>query len=226
MGKVMCVIPAAGESKRMGTGVNKQLLSLCGKTVLEHAINSMSNVECVEGIILVVKPGEEEYFRQWSQRLFGNFIKKVVPGGGERQESVYKGICSLPPDTGIVLIHDGARPLVEPVLIEKVVLTARKTGAATLGVPVKDTVKMTGDDKIVLKTIPREHLWLVQTPQAFQYQIISEAYNKALTSHFTGTDDASLVEMSGYPVSMVLGSYSNIKITTPEDLIMAEALMR
>lgn len=226
MDKIMAIIPAAGASKRMGTGVNKQLLSLNGRAVLEHTIRAISAANCITGIILAVKPGEESYFKNWLNQLFGEIIRAVVPGGAERQESVGNCLEVVPADTEIVLVHDGARPLVEPSLVEKVVETAKAEGAATLGVPVKDTVKMMGEDNRVIKTIPRDKLWLVQTPQAFRYHIIYEAHKWASARDFYGTDDASLVEAMGHPVAMVRGSYANIKITTPEDMIIAEALMR
>jgi len=223
--KVMAVIPAAGASKRMGTGVNKQLLSLCGQPVLERTIRALSSAGCIAGIVLVVRPEEEGFFQTWSGQ-FGNIIRAVVSGGSERQQSVHNGLRALPSDTEIVVVHDGARPLVEPPLVEKVVDVAGITGAATLGVPVKDTVKMTGEDNKIIETIPRDKLWLVQTPQAFRYGIIREAHNWADRRGFYGTDDASLVEACGYPVTMVPGSYANIKVTTPEDIIIAKALLK
>lgn len=224
MDKVMAVIPAAGASRRMGTGVNKQLLSLCGKTVLEHTIRAVVASTYISGIVLVVRPEEENFFKKWSEQFVDTVIT-VVRGGAERQQSVRNGIDALPADTCLVVIHDGARPLVEPELVDKVVDAAKSDGAATLGVPVKDTVKMTGGNKVV-ETIPRDNLWLVQTPQVFSYDIIYAAHKWADSRAFFGTDDASLVEAYGYPVTMVKGSYSNIKVTTPEDIIIAEALMK
>ncbi len=221
----MAVIPAAGTSKRMGTGVDKQLLSLCGQTVLERTIAAVAAAESITGIVLVVRAGEEDFFQRWSEG-FGGIIKDIVPGGAQRQQSVRNGLNAVPSNTEIVVIHDGARPLVQTSLVDGVVKEAKRTGAATLGVPVKDTVKMTGESNQVVRTVPRDKLWLVQTPQAFRYEVICRAHQWAAAQGYSGTDDASLVEARGWPVSMVQGSYENIKVTTPEDIIVAEALLR
>jgi len=222
---VMAVIPAAGTSKRMGTGVDKQLLSLCGRAVLEHTIAAVAAAKSIAGIILVVRAGEEDFFKRWSER-FGDIIKDIVPGGAQRQQSVRNGLDAVPPNTEIVVIHDGARPLLDNRLVDGVVEEAKRAGAATLGVPVKDTVKMIGENNQVIKTVPRDKLWLVQTPQAFRYEVICRSHQWAAEQGYSGTDDASLVEARGWPVSMVQGSYENIKVTTPEDIIVAEALLR
>jgi len=221
----MAVIPAAGASKRMGTGVDKQLLSLCGQTVLERTIAAVAAAESITGIVLVVRAGEEDFFQRWSEG-FGGIIKDIVPGGAQRQQSVRNGLDAVPSNTEIVVIHDGARPLVQTSLVDGVVKEAKRTGAATLGVPVKDTVKMTGESNQVVRTVPRDKLWLVQTPQAFRYEVICRAHQWAAAQGYSGTDDASLVEARGWPVSMVQGSYENIKVTTPEDIIIAEALLK
>ncbi|MCF8012107.1 MAG: 2-C-methyl-D-erythritol 4-phosphate cytidylyltransferase [Clostridiales bacterium] len=225
MGKAAAIITAAGKSRRMGTGVNKQLLSLCGKPVLEHAINALTSASSIAGVFLVVKPGEVSFFEKWSSDIFGTLISGVVPGGETRQDSVRKGVESLSPDTELVVIHDGARPLVEAGSIDKLVNCAETDGAATLGVPVKETVKKTSPSSYVLETVSREDLWLVQTPQAFRYEMICNAHKNAVKLGIKGTDDAGLVEAYGCPVKMLQGLYSNIKITTPEDILVAEAFI-
>ena len=225
MDNVIAIIPAAGTSKRMGTGVDKQLLSLCGQAVLERSIRAVLAAESIDGVILVVKPGQERFFLSWSKR-FDGMVQGIVAGGAQRQESVRNGLCAVPDDAAVVVIHDGARPLVSPQLVNDVVAAARGRGAATLGVPVKDTVKKTGEDNQVMETVPRDKLWLVQTPQAFEVKVINEAHNWAYQNGYQGTDDASLVEAYGRPVTMVYGSYENIKVTTPEDIIVAEALLK
>jgi len=222
---VIAIIPAAGISKRMGAGVDKQLLSLCGQAVLERSIRAVLAAKSVDGVILVVKPGEEPFFLSWSER-FDGMVKAIVTGGAQRQESVRNGLSAVPDDADVVVVHDGARPLISPQLVNDVVGAARVRGAATLGVPVKDTVKKTGQDNQVIETVPRDKLWLVQTPQAFQVNVIKDAHRWAQQHGCHGTDDASLVEAYGSPVTMVYGSYENIKVTTPEDMILAEALLK
>lgn len=218
------MIPAAGSSERMGTGVDKQLLSLCGRTVLERSVLGVAKARWVGQIVLVVRPGRVEFFQEWCRGFAGLNIC-VVAGGSSRQGSVYKGLAAVSAAAEIVIVHDGARPLVEPVLVDAVAEAAVKYGAATAGVPAKDTVKVVGSDGRVEKTLPRDGLWLVQTPQAFRRDIIERAHERALEQNINGTDDASLVEECGWPVFVVSGSYSNIKITTPEDIIVARALL-
>ena len=210
----------------MGTETKKQFLALDGAPVLGHTLRVLEDSECIDSIVLVVSPGEEGYCRSSVVEKLG--IKKVaaiVPGGKERQDSVYRGILALSPETGTVVIHDGARPLLSPTGLQEVVVAAAVHGAATLAVPVKDTVKLAGEDGFVTRTLPRERLWLTQTPQAFRYSVILSAHRKAIKENYTGTDDAGLVELLGLPVKIVPGSYENIKITTPEDLIVASALL-
>ncbi|NPV74173.1 MAG: 2-C-methyl-D-erythritol 4-phosphate cytidylyltransferase [Pelotomaculum sp.] len=227
MDKVAAVVAAAGRGSRMGTETRKQYLSLAGLPVVGHVLRAMEASSAVKSVVTVVAPGEENYFRLTVvERLGIRKVAAIVPGGEERQDSVYNGLLALAPDTGIVVVHDGARPLLSPGDINAVVQAAAAYGAATLAVPVKDTVKMAGRDGFVLRTLPREHLWLVQTPQAFRYDIIMNAHRQARQKKYAATDDAGLVELLGRPVKIVAGSYENIKITTPEDLTVAEAVIK
>ncbi len=227
MVKAVAVVPAAGYGSRMKTEIKKQYLSLDGVPVLGHVLKVMDAAPVIQSIVIITGPGEEEYCRLAIVDKLGiNKVTAIVPGGKERQDSVYNGLLALSPDTGIVLVHDGARPLLRPEGLEEVVTAAVKYGAATLAVPVKDTVKLAGEDGFVSRTLPRERLWLTQTPQAFRYDIILSAHHKAREGGFTGTDDAGLVEHLGLPVKIVPGAYENIKITTPEDLIVASALIK
>jgi len=152
----------------------------------------------------------------------------VVEGGQERQHSVYNGLKAVEMfgDVDIVVIHDGVRPLVTGQMIRDSIYAAGMYGAAVVGVPVKDTVKKVDDQQFVVCTPERKELWLVQTPQAFRYQLIKEAYDRAIQDEFLGTDDAMLVERLGHPVKMVRGDYCNIKITTREDLILAQEFIK
>ncbi|MDF9407515.1 2-C-methyl-D-erythritol 4-phosphate cytidylyltransferase [Pelotomaculum isophthalicicum JI] len=227
MVKVAAVIPAAGRGARMGLPVKKQFLQLEGIPVIGHTLKVIADSPVVHDIVLVASPGEEAYCRNAIVERFGiRKIAAIVPGGSERQESVYNGLLALSADTDIVLIHDGARPLLRPEELPAIVDAGARYGAATLAVPVKDTVKLSGEDEFVAGTLPRERLWLTQTPQAFRYQLIIEAHQRAMQGKYTGTDDAGLVEILGQPVKIVAGSYENLKITTPEDLLVASAIIK
>jgi 2-C-methyl-D-erythritol 4-phosphate cytidylyltransferase len=153
-------------------------------------------------------------------------VSQIVPGGKQRQESVKNGMDALPKDEDIVVIHDGVRPFVSKTMIEDSIHSAVRYGAVILGMPVKDTMKMSNPDGTVLKTLARESLWQIQTPQTFQAKVIKEAYHRATEDGFLGTDDASLVERLGVKVHILPGSYANIKITTPEDLLLANLFLK
>jgi len=225
--KVAAVVPAAGRGARMGLAVKKQYLLLEGIPVIGHTLKVIANSPVVHSIVLVTSPGEEAYCKAAIvERLGISKVAAIVPGGSERQESVFNGLLALSTDTGVVVVHDGARPLLRTEELAAVVDAAVKYGAATLAVPVKDTVKLAGGDDFVAGTLPRERLWLTQTPQAFSYRLILEAHHRAMEAKHTGTDDAGLVEMLGQPVKIVAGSYENLKITTPEDLLVASAIIK
>lgn len=225
MGNTWAVVPAAGRSTRMGGEVNKQLLQLVGRPVVEHSLRALLAVP-VDGIVLVATPGAEQQFTRALSGLALEANINIVPGGDSRRDSVWQGLVALPAGVELVLIHDGARPLVRPETVRAAVAEARRWGAATLAVPVKDTIKMAGPDHLVRETLPRELLWQVQTPQVFQLPLLQEAHRAARRDGYQGTDDASLVERLGHPVKLVPGDYSNIKITTPDDLPLAELLLR
>lgn len=154
-----------------------------------------------------------------------NIPYNIVYGGTERQDSIYNGLLQIPDNTKIVLTHDGARPLVKPSKIDEVIEAAFETGAATLANTVKDTIKISHNGKTVDYTPNRNELWAVQTPQVFFKEVLMSAYNQAYQEGYYGTDDCSLVEKTGRKVKLVWNDYGNLKITTPEDLILAEALI-
>lgn len=224
MGRIYAIVPAAGKSTRMGDSVNKQLLDLSGRPVVEYALRALLAVP-VDGIVLVVTPGEEAKFKKALTELIFKENIIVIQGGASRSDSVGQGLRALPNDVDFVLIHDGARPLVKPENVRESIAAAQKYGASTLAVPVKDTIKVGDSKNFTQETIPRETLWMVQTPQVFRYKLLIEAHRTAAQVGYIGTDDASLVERLGYPVKLVQGDYSNIKITTPEDLVIAKALI-
>lgn len=211
----------------MGEGINKQLLSLAGRPVLAHSLAVLEAVSCLNGFVLVVPAPDIAMFHKLAKEQWGCCkLFNVVRGGEHRQDSVWEGLCALPSHTQTVLVHDGARPLVGVGQVEKVISEAVRWAAVSLAVPVKDTVKESSPDGFVVRTLARESLWLTQTPQAFSYSLLIDAHCRARQNHMVATDDAALVEAMGYRVKLVEGSYSNIKITTPEDLAVAEALWR
>lgn len=221
------LIPAAGAGRRMQAGINKQYLALAGQPVLAHTLRLFDQHPSVAEIWVIAPAAEIDYCRSEIIARYGfKKIAAVVAGGEERQDSVRNGLldcCARLDD--LVLIHDGARPLLNPQLIDRVACAARDHGAAVVGVPVKDTIKQVAVDHSVLATPPRESLWQAQTPQAFRYEIIFAAHEAAWRQQFRGTDDASLVEWSGGRVVMVEGDSRNLKITTPDDLLLAGALL-
>jgi len=197
-------------------GEPKQFLFLLGRPMLEWTIDAFKKCDAINEIILVVAKDNIA-----KAKVYGF---KVAEGGEERTDSVRNGLALVSPDTDIVLIHDGARPLVTEKIIKRAVDGLKETGAAIVGVPVKDTVKQVNSEQCtVYRTLERSSLWQAQTPQAFRYDIIKKAYENAKSN---ATDDSKLVEDLGIKVKMVMGSYENIKVTTPEDLIIAEAFLK
>jgi 2-C-methyl-D-erythritol 4-phosphate cytidylyltransferase len=222
------IICAAGKGKRMGVGKNKMFLELNGVPLFIHTLRAFEHVHQISGVVLVVGHGEVEDVQYLLKKYKIHKVKSVIPGGNERQDSVYQGLLAMKhsetPD--IVLIHDGARPFVTKEEIEKVTTKALEQQAAVLGVPIKDTVKRIGAEGCIEFTLNREWLLAVQTPQAFSYPLILRAHEEACEAGLQFTDDAALVERLGLPVHIVQGSYHNMKVTTPEDIDYAEYLLR
>ncbi|NLG88609.1 MAG: 2-C-methyl-D-erythritol 4-phosphate cytidylyltransferase [Clostridiaceae bacterium] len=225
--RVSAIIAAAGKSTRMNTGMNKLYMAAAGKPVLAHTIDAFEKTAVVSEIIVVIGKEDEPVFNDCILGCY-NFskISAVVYGGNDRQASVYNGLQAVSDKSDVVCVHDGARPFVTPDIISNTVAVAYEKGAACTGVPVKDTIKKTGRNGIIEETLDRSLLWNIQTPQAFKREILEKAHKAAAGEGFRGTDDSVLVERLGYPVLMVMGSYKNIKITTPEDLIFAEAVFK
>ncbi|MCR2823265.1 2-C-methyl-D-erythritol 4-phosphate cytidylyltransferase [Lederbergia panacisoli] len=215
------IIPAAGSGKRMGAGYNKLLMNLEGRPIILHTLDVFEKDPHCGQIILVIQPDDEPFFKEIQSR----YLKiHLVHGGSERQYSVYNGLKAAVAD-GIILVHDGARPFIRPETILSLVDSARKHGAAIAAVPVKDTIKKVKDLEVI-ETVDRSSLWQVQTPQAFRFSVLKSAHERAKLEGFLGTDEASLVEKSGQPVKIVESDYDNIKLTTPEDLYFAEAILK
>jgi len=215
------VIVGAGASTRM-KGVNKLLLRIDGKTVIEKSIEAFQNVSSVERIVLVSSEQNFPFFNEISNNY--SKIFDVVKGGKERQDSVYNGLKALE-KTGenIVLIHDGARPFISKEIIEKTEKECENHGAAVVAVKAKNTIKIVRDG-FVERTLDRSLLWEMQTPQALKKSIALKAFEKAFQEGFYGTDDVQLAERIGVKTKIVEGSYYNIKITTPEDVKIAEII--
>ena len=219
--RVGVVIAAAGSSQRMG-GVDKVFALLSGRPVLARVIDVFQGCSPVDQIVVVLSEQNLERGKQLIAEQGWSKVSDVCAGGRRRQDSVAAGLSRLN-NCKWVVVHDGSRPLVAVDLISRGLEAARETGAAVAAVPVTDTIKVAGDDGIVCQTPPRQNLWAVQTPQVFDHEIITGAYSRA---NGDVTDDASLVEQLGCGVKIYMGSYDNIKITTPDDLALAEVLWR
>lgn len=223
--QVCAVIAAGGQGKRMNSNVSKQFLTIKGHPILYYTLNKFEKMKILNEIILVVPPADVKYTKEQIIKKYGFKKTRIVEGGKERQDSVYNGLKALPKDADIVVIHDGVRPFIPVKIIENSIEAAAECDAVGVAVPVKDTIKVV-DDKSIVKTTPdRKALWAIQTPQTFKYDVIMKAYEKAMEDGFYGTDDTVLVERMGLPVKIIEGSYENIKITTPEDIIFAEAFV-
>lgn len=226
--KSIALIPAAGMGKRMGASINKQYLQLGGMPIVARTISVFEQSPLIDAIYLVIPAEEIPYCREHVVEACGFYkVKAIVPGGNERYNSVFNGLNAMREyvtDDDVVLIHDGVRPLVTESMLQESISIARLHDGALTAVPVKDTIK-TVHGGIVSNTPPREFLWQAQTPQAFRFGKIFSAYQSAEQDGFNGTDDASIIERTGGEVHITMGDYRNIKITTPEDLILAEAFI-
>ncbi|SDL27102.1 2-C-methyl-D-erythritol 4-phosphate cytidylyltransferase [Natronincola ferrireducens] len=225
--KVVAIVVAAGKGKRMGNDFNKQYILLKNKPIIAHTLEVFEKSNVIDEVILVVGKEEIDFNQEKIIKRYGfQKISKVIAGGRERQDSVYQGLVEVPKDCDIVVIHDGARPFVKEAMLINSIKTAEVKGAAVIGVPVKDTIKKVKDTLEVMETPERKYLWSIQTPQVFRYELIRKAYEAVIGGDILVTDDAMAVEMLGHPVKIVEGSYENIKITTPEDLIMGERILQ
>ncbi len=229
--RLAAIVLAAGKGKRMGSDLPKQYLNLLGKPVLWYALKVFED-SFVDEVILVTSEEEIEYCqREIVERYDLKKVTKIVAGGKERYHSVANGLEAA--DCDYVFIHDGARPLLDEEMLSRLFSEVTQHGTAIAAMPAKDTVKIADDGGFAISTPDRSHVWQMQTPQVFSYQPIKEAYEKLLASEeeliqkgISVTDDAMVMETFGaLPVKLVAGSYRNIKITTPEDLKIAEAFL-
>jgi 2-C-methyl-D-erythritol 4-phosphate cytidylyltransferase len=227
MMKADAVIVSAGKGQRFMEGRKKQFHLLSGKPILAHTLDKFETCPLIHSILLVVGQEDMDYcMKEIIEKYHLRKISQIVPGGKRRQESVKNGIDVLSKDAEVVVIHDGVRPFVTKAMIEESIQLAIRFGAVVVAMPVKETIKMAHSDGTVLKTLDRESLWQIQTPQTFQANLIKEAYHRATENGFIGTDDASLVEQLGVKVHILPGSYTNIKITTKEDLMLAHLFLK
>ena len=225
--KADAVIVSAGKGQRFMEGRKKQFHLLSGKPILAHTLDKFETCPLIHSILLVVGQEDMDYcMKEIIEKYHLRKISQIVPGGKRRQESVKNGIDVLSKDAEVVVIHDGVRPFVTKAIIEESIQLAIRFGAVVVAMPVKETIKMAHSDGTVLKTLDRESLWQIQTPQTFQANLIKEAYHRATENGFIGTDDASLVEQLGVKVHILPGSYTNIKITTKEDLMLAHLFLK
>jgi len=225
MSKTIAIIPAGGSGQRMGLPMPKQFFELAGRPLLVHTLAAFQAAAGVDEVIVVVPADYCATVEAMVDRYRLSRVVQVVPGGATRQDSVRAGVRAAALDTDFVVVHDGARPFVSPALIEACLAVAGETGAALAAVPVRDTIKSAGEGQMVAATVDRTLLWQAQTPQVVRFDLLRRAYAACDVDGFVGTDEASLIEHLGHPVRLVEGSERNIKITRPEDLQIAEALL-
>lgn len=220
------IILAAGQGKRMKADQNKIFLEIANEPIIVQTLKVFDQDSNCQRIILPINSQDQQHFEQLLEQYHFETPIQLVAGGKERQNSVYNGLKAVSQsDTDIVLVHDGARPFVKQAIISQLVEAAHNHGSAIPGVPVKDTIKRVKDGQVI-DTVERSSLWAVHTPQAFRVSILKKAHESAESAAFLGTDDASLVEVIGETVYMIESDYDNIKITTPEDLYIAEMIMK
>lgn len=207
--------------------VGKQYLPLGGKPILVHTLLAFEGCPSIKEIVLAVREEEIDYCQLAIVKRFGlRKVKGIVAGGERRQDSIYNALKKVRKDCHIILVHDSVRPFITREIIQRTIEETRVHKAVATAIPVTDTIKEGNGRGFVEKTLNRDRLWSIQTPQGFEANLIKEAYSRAYEENFYGTDDASLVERMGHPVKVIEGSHENIKITTPEDLIIAEAILR
>ena len=217
------IIVSAGNSTRMN-GVDKQFIKICGIPVVVRSMLAFEKCESVLEIIVVTREESIEKIKKYALEYGITKLSKVVSGGKTRQESVTNGVRVISDEAKFIAVHDGARPLVDPSDIERTIADARVFGGATLGVPVKDTIKIVSDG-LITDTPPRSSLYITQTPQVFKRSVYMRGIEFASRNYLDFTDDCQLAEAIGVKVCMTTGNYKNIKITTPEDASVAEALL-
>ena len=226
MDKVAAVIVAGGSGRRMGMNIKKQFIELEGKAILAHTIEAFNKCKVIDEIVVVVGKEDIDKVKTEIVSRYGyDKVIQIVEGGTERQESVYNGLMAVTKDIQYVMIHDGARPFISQVILEKALIMTKEKHATVVAVPVKDTIKVVNGELEVEATPSRSTLWSVQTPQSFKKELLINAYAYAKEKSLIVTDDSMLVEAYGKKVHVVEGDYNNIKITTSEDLVLGQAIL-
>ncbi|MEM7009381.1 MAG: 2-C-methyl-D-erythritol 4-phosphate cytidylyltransferase [Thermodesulfobacteriota bacterium] len=226
--KASAIITAGGAGTRFASkGAPKQFAALLDKPILVYSTQSFQSSDHISEIVLVVPKGWEEHTqKEIVERYNLSKVSNIVAGGAQRQDSVQRGLKSITSNPDIVAVHDGVRPFVTTKLIEEVLSEASRFGGAIAAAPSIDTIKQSGTDDLISTTLPREKIWLAQTPQAFKYDILVKAYEKAAQDEYIGTDESILVERIGKQVALVSASKYNIKITTPNDIKLGEFILK
>lgn len=223
--KVIAIVPGAGLGKRFGPDTNKPFHVLLGKPLIVWTLEVFESMDEIHEVIPVLKEPDMETGIEMFERYGLSKVKRIAPGGKERQDSVYNALKLTKDSDDLILIHDGARPLIDSGIVRTALQNISGFDGVVVGVPVKDTIKEVADS-IVKRTLKREPLWAIQTPQVFIQKTLVKAYRAAMEEKFYSTDDAALLERSGGKVKIIMGSYSNIKVTTPEDIPLAEYLLK
>ncbi len=223
--KTIAIIPAAGLGKRMQAEKNKQFLKINNKLIIAYTLEAFQNNDSIDEIMIIVAEGDSEEMQKVAKLHHIDKLTQLVAGGRERQDSIKNALDEITVKEAKVLIHDGARPFIKQTIIDDIIAKLDTHDAVAVGVPVKDSLKEV-KDHVIEQTIARQYVYGIQTPQAFKLTTIREAYEKAYTTNYYGTDDTELVEQIGKEITMVIGDYDNIKITTQEDLIIGEAIAR
>jgi len=223
---VHLLIPAAGSGRRMNSHRNKLLLNLLGQSIISWTIQAATAANCISWIGIISQPDDWQDFEEIIGQLKLNKPVQLIKGGSTRQESVYNGLRALPSSASQVLIHDGARCLATPNLFDSCAETLGHTNGLIAAVPVKDTIKIVNENNIVQSTPDRRQLWAAQTPQGFDVKLLTQCHQQAVSKDWQVTDDAALFEKCGLDVSIVQGEETNLKITTPQDLAIAEFILK
>lgn len=220
------IIVAAGKGTRMGAGVDKLFLEVAGRPVVAHTWQRFNDARCIDELVIVVRDGMQSAFEEIARQFKFNKPFRVVPGGAERQDSVWNGLEAISTAAEIVVIQDAARPCTSEELIAATITAARETGAAVAAQPVTDTIKESTDGRTVTRTLDRSKLWAMQTPQTFRVEVIRRAFAALRQRGLSVTDDTAACELIGQPVRLVAGGSPNPKVTVPGDLPFIETVLR
>ena len=224
--RTLAIVLAGGAGKRMGSSTSKQFLLLDNKPILVHTLQVFQECKPVDGIYLVVNHRDLPLIQEEILETYHfSKIMKLVIGGRLRQDSVRNGLEAIDESCDVVIIHDAARPFVSPAFVEKSIFLMEMFDAVVPGIPARDTIKVISKEGFVLKTLERDALWHIQTPQTFKYDLIAKAYREGMAKKLCGYDDSTFMEYLGKKVKVVEGSPYNIKITTPEDLLIARGIL-